>query len=123
MKRGFFLFFILSYFVFSGCASQMYAWKNYESSLYKYYKDPTQKEKFIKNLEKIIKKSERKGKVPPGIYAEYGYMLYESQRYPDAIVYFQKEKNLWPESQCFMNKMIENAERMMDNTFAVVVEE
>ncbi len=103
---------VLLMFLF-GCASQKYAWNGYDDSVYAYYKNPADKEKFIQRLKTIILNSERAGKVPPGIYAEYGYMFYENHNFSQAIIYFQKEHDLWPESRIFMEKMIKNAQSMM----------
>lgn len=97
-----------------GCASQRYAWNGYDASLYGYYKNPADKEKFIERLREIILKAEQTGKVPPGIYAEYGYTFYEKKDYGNAIAYFQKERDAWPESKSFMEKMILNAKSMME---------
>ena len=96
-----------------GCVSQRYDWHGYDDHLYSYYKDPNQKEKFIEQLKEAIVEGEKTGKIPPGMYAEYGYLCYEGQDYKDAITYFQKEYDLWPESQFFMAKMISNAKTML----------
>jgi len=48
--------------------------------------------------------------VPPGIYAEYGFALYEKGNFPDAIKFFKLESDKWPESRVLMAKMIRNAE-------------
>ncbi|MGR3310445.1 MAG: DUF4810 domain-containing protein [Candidatus Brocadiales bacterium] len=93
----------------SGCTTTKYHWGNYEKSLYKYYKDPSEVEKLAKSLDNMITKGESKGKVPPGIYAEYAYILYISKKPREAIMYFEKEKTLWPESSVFMDKMIDMA--------------
>lgn len=50
-------------------------------------------------LQGIIEQNETTGDtVPPGIYAEYGYSLFQIGEYPDAIQYFEKEKSAWAES-------------------------
>lgn len=98
----------------AGCASSntLYAWGGYNTVLYRHYKNPQDREAFVENLEEIIRKAEESGKkVPPGIYAEYGYALYEVGRYADASPYFRREMDEWPESRVFMEKMIRNAER------------
>ena len=69
---------------------------------------------FIKNLEQVIAKAEAKNKVPPGLYAEYGFVQYELENYSVAIDYFNREKALWPESIPFMDKMIINAQKMLN---------
>ena len=103
---------VIVFFV-SGCASTKYAWKGYDSDLYNHYKDPGQQEKFMEQIKEIIDNAEPKKTVPPGIYAEYGYLLYESKQYAEAITYFQKEKGLWPESKVLMDKMISNTEKLI----------
>jgi hypothetical protein len=97
----------------TGCATQRYTWHGYDDHLYAYYKDPATRDKFIEHLKETILKGEKNNNVPPGIYAEYGYMLYEKQDYSDSIIYFQKEHDLWPESRYFMKKMIDNAQKML----------
>lgn len=104
---------VLPLLFLAGCASQKYTWSGYDDSLYAYYKHPTDKEKFIERLQNAVLKAEQTGKVPPGLYAEYGYMLYEQKGYSDAIIYFKKEHDLWPESQMLMAKMIKNTETLM----------
>ena len=103
---------ILSFLV-SGCASTRYEWKGYDRTLYKHYKDPAHSEVFLEEIKEIVDYAETKKKVPPGMYAEYGYLLYEAHKYKEAIVYFKKEKELWPESQMLMDKMIINTDKLV----------
>lgn len=101
---------ILLLVVCSGCgASRKYMWKNYDSVLYRYYKNPAEKEVFLKSLKKIIDAGEKSNSVPPGLYAEYAYILYEMKKYPEAIVFFEKEKILWPMSSGIMDNMIKKS--------------
>jgi hypothetical protein len=96
----------------TGCAAQgQYAWQNYDQKLYNHYKNPAKSEQFIEDLRDIIQYGEESGKVPPGIYAEYGYVLYEQGNFPEAIEYFKKEQAKWPESNVIMTKMINNAQK------------
>jgi hypothetical protein len=101
-----------------GCATPThYAWGSYDDTLYSHYKNPQEREKFVENLKKVLLESEQDGrKVPPGINAEYGYALYEEGQYTEAVVYFQKERDLWPESRVLMEKMIRNAQRQKPAT-------
>lgn len=90
-----------------GCGpSTKYHWGNYENSLYRYYKNPSEVEEMSEALAIIIVKGERDGKVPPGLYAEYGYLLLVTGNTGEAVNYFEKEKNIWPESSMLMDKMI-----------------
>jgi hypothetical protein len=96
-----------------GCAaSTYYAWGGYDEALYAHYKNPQEREAFVANLKKVLLAAEQEGRrVPPGINAEYGYALYEEGQYVEAVVYFQKERDQWPESRVLMEKMIRNAQR------------
>jgi hypothetical protein len=96
----------------AGCAAQpRYTWCKYDCLLYDHYKNPVQNEEFIEALKEAVLKGEAAGQVPPGIYAEYGYVLYEQGNNPLAIQYFQKEADKWPESRVFMAKMITNVQK------------
>ena len=94
----------------SGCAApEKYHWGNYERSLYVYYKNPAELETLTESLANVITDGEARGKVPPGIYAEYAYILYTSGKTQESIGYFEKERKSWPESSVFMEKMINTA--------------
>jgi len=95
----------------SGCAQQAkYNWGSYPVSLYEYYKDATREPAYVAALEKIIKEESPKNKVPPGIFAEYGYVELQRGNTASAITYFEKEKVAWPESSGFMDSAIKLAQ-------------
>ena len=112
--------FIFILLLTSGCAQTHYSWNGYDQALYDHYQSPGEREKYIETLIIIIQKAEESGKIPPGLYAEYGYTFYEVGNYQQAAQYFQKESTLWPESRHFMSKMIRNAntqgKRAIENT-------
>jgi len=90
-----------------GCAAQRhYEWSDYDQKLYDYYKAPAQKEEFYNSVKEALAESESANKVPPGLYAEYGFLMYEQGNSLEAIRYYQKEADKWPESKFFMQKMI-----------------
>ncbi len=95
----------------TGCAKSRYSWNGYDDKLYSYYKTPAESDRFMEALQEIIQESEVEGTVPPGIYAEYGYMLYERGKFPDAVIWYSKELEKWPESRILMEKMIAMAEK------------
>lgn len=104
-----------------GCgAHTRYEWSGYDNMLYRHYKDPSNKDSFIKELKNIIDCSEPAGKVPPGIYAEYGYVMYEQGNNQQAVMYFQKEADKWPESRFFMTKLIANVNNRARNKKEIV---
>jgi hypothetical protein len=90
----------------SACAGNQtkYNWGNYSSALVAMDADPSTAGAYEAELAKIINSPD--GKVPPGIYAEYGYMLQSQGNTADALGMYQREKAAWPESAFFMNKMI-----------------
>ena len=90
----------------SGCAKTKYAWNGYDDRLYSYYKTPAESDRFMEALKETIQEAEAENRVPPGIYAEYGYMLYERRKFPDSALWFAKERDKWPESRFFMERMI-----------------
>lgn len=93
-----------------GCKPpQQYAWGSYESSLYRLAKDPTSFEDYGAKLLHQIQNGEAARQVPPGIYAEYGFFLLVSNKKTEAVLYFQKEKDKWPEAILLMDRMIKMA--------------
>lgn len=102
---------LLAIGILSGCTTVSdagYYWGNYSNTYYNYTKDPSDKTlaAHIAELENIITKSdEMELKVPPGLYAELGYIR---ERQGDASVsasYYQKEMELYPESKTFMQRL------------------
>jgi hypothetical protein len=64
-------------------------------------------EKHIIELEKIILDSETKQqRVAPGIYAEYAQLLYETNKPSEAKKYFLLEKQTYPESSIFIDRVL-----------------
>lgn len=111
MKKTAVIVLLCSIVALTGCASQQkYYWGNYESSLYQHYRNPGDVEDYSENLAGIIENGEQKGKkIPPGIYAEYGYILLVQGKNKEALAFFEREKQEWPESTYLMDSMIKNA--------------
>jgi hypothetical protein len=66
--------------------------------------------KHKQELEKIITESEKiKRAVPPGIYAELGYINLKANNTNEAVRLFQKESEIYPESKYFMDRLIKKA--------------
>ncbi len=98
--------------VLPGCAvnHQKYEWGKYDPSLYAYYKDPAKVAELTGSLAAVVKAAESKGvPVPPGVYAEYGYLLLQQGKSNEAIDLFKREETHWPESKIFMDRMIKVA--------------
>jgi hypothetical protein len=58
-------------------------------------------------LLKIMKKSKKKKiNVPPGVYCEYGYLMYQEDNFDEALKYYELEKETYPESKTFVDRLI-----------------
>ena len=104
-----------------GCVTHntKYDWGTYNPSLYSYYKDPTKAAELMVSLQAIINGANTgKGAVPPGVYAEYGYLRLQQGKSQDAIISFQAEEQRWPESKVFMDRMIQVASSQSQPTTA-----
>jgi hypothetical protein len=91
-----------------GCASpSIYHWGKFENGLHERYVslDHGQADAYL--LETIGAAEQQNLRVPPGAYADYGFLLFKRGDTKGAIAYFEKEKLLFPESSAFMTKLIE----------------
>jgi hypothetical protein len=111
MKRGLLAFVALSFLTLHGCASISeagYYWGNYAVTLYAYQKSPSPETlaQHEKELRDIIEYSDTKQlKVPPGIYAELGYIEQNRGDSATALRFYQEEMATYPESQAFLERL------------------
>lgn len=100
---------LCSIVILSGCAQRVYHWGEYEDSIHARYRDVSLdgQQKAFMMLERTIQEAERTGqRVPPGVYADYGYFLYRLNRPDEAIQAFRKEAELYRESRQLMESVI-----------------
>ncbi len=96
----------------SGCApSGLYYWGDYETSLFERYveNNPQHTDAYLSQT--LLEAEQQHRKVPPGVYADYGFLLYSRGDKAGAIANFQKERSLYPESLALMNKLIERIQQ------------
>lgn len=105
------VFVLLSLLAFSSCitTNTLYSWNNYEKASYKYLKNPN--EETVKELldcyQKIISNQTGTRKVvPPGIYADYGFLLIQQNRKSEGKAMLLKEVELYPESKVFVDRIL-----------------
>ena len=85
MTRKFSLCLLLLTGLLGACApATVYNWGDYEAGLYTYYKDPETLAALMNTLELAIEGGETDQRVPPGLYAEYGYLLIAKDRRDEA---------------------------------------
>lgn len=95
----------------TGCQSgkPLSYWGSYESLTYKSYSKPgdVPPETVILRLNEDLQKAAGLGLKPnPGIHAYLGYAYYEVGKPDEALKEFEAEKSLYPESACFMDRLI-----------------
>jgi hypothetical protein len=91
----------------------LYTWDKYDSASYSYLKKSDEKstENLIKIYEKIIKKQNgTRGMVPPGLYADYAFVLIQSNKIEEGKLMLQKEVELYPESKVFIDRIFKMLE-------------
>ncbi len=106
--------------LFSGCAARpakepMYYYGRYSHNLYTLEKHQTEEALLThrQGLEIIISEAgTRNLPIPPGIYAELGYIHFKANNHQEAITFFQAEAELYPESKILMDRLIENAQAL-----------
>ncbi len=90
----------------AACAPQApagYNWGSYSNSMIAMDQDPAATSVYEQSLAKIV--NGPSGSVPPGIYAEYGYMLQKRGDNGQAEAMYMREKSAWPVSAQFMDRM------------------
>ena len=83
----------------------LYDWGGYSQALNNYYGDPENLADYRATLVAIIDAGPGK-RIPPGIYAELGYLELAAGNSGEAKRLFEREKAAWPESAAFMDRMI-----------------
>ena len=95
----------------TGCTSKklLYSWSDYYNTSYKSLKfgDEKSMENLISTYQQIIKKQEgTRNTVPPGIYADYGFILLQTGETNEGIAMLNKEISLYPESKVFIDRIL-----------------
>lgn len=113
MKKNFYL--LTTIIILSSCTVQkpLYTWDKYEVSSYNYLKNSDEKstEALIETYRKIIDNQlGSRGVVPPGVYADYGYLLFQNNRTDEGRAMLMKEIQLYPESKTFIDRILKMIE-------------
>ena len=91
----------------------LYSWGNYQENMYGYVKTNTDKSlvELMNTYQVIIEKQTgERQTVPPGICADYGYLLYKQGKTEEGLSFLKKEIALYPESAVFISRIIKNLE-------------
>ncbi|WP_445945329.1 DUF4810 domain-containing protein [Shewanella sp.] len=99
----------------SGCAATkkpMYLYGDYSESFYALKREAGDETsgKWKSSLESIISDSNKQAmRVPPGVYANLGFIHLKANDNDKAVEYFELEKKIYPEAEIFMNNLIKKA--------------
>ncbi len=109
MKR--ILVFVFAVFLLASCTVQkpLYSWDRYESASYNFLKNSNEKSinDLIEAYQNIIEKQKgSRGVVPPGIYADYGFLLLQANKTAEGKEMLLKEMELYPESKIFIERIL-----------------
>lgn len=104
----------LVFLAFSCTSTQLYNWEDYQVDYYKYIKnaDTNSMDNLARTYEEIINdQDEARGVVPPGIYADYGWLLIEAGKTEEGKAMLRKEMELYPESKTFVGSILKRLEK------------
>lgn len=106
-----FFFPIVAGFLLYSCSVQrpLYSWYNTEDATYQYTKRGTDEllTKAMAQYELVIKKQKGSRQVtPPGVNAEYGFLLYKAGKKDEGISLMKEEIQLYPESEKYISRII-----------------
>lgn len=91
----------------------LYTWDKYEVTSYNYLKNNDEKstQALIETYQNIIEKQQgSRGVVPPGVYADYGFILLQDNKTDEGKAMLLKEVELYPESKTFIDRILKMIE-------------
>lgn len=109
MKKNLTLIFFVVLFASCTTTKPLYTWSKYDISSYNYLKNNNENttQELIDNYKAIIAKQKgTRHEVPPGIYADYGFILLQLGYYEEGNTMLEKEIKLYPESKIFIDRII-----------------
>ena len=92
----------------------LYSWSNYQDKSYNYLKNNQEKDlqELLETYKKIIDKQEGTRNVPPpGICADYGYLLLVNGKTSEGKALLMREVELYPESKIFIDRILKLTEK------------
>jgi hypothetical protein len=115
MKIRYILIGLVAALFLTSCATRtLYSWGNYDDTSYRYlkYNDEKSIEQLVKTYQQLIEKQKGTRKVvPPGIYADYGFILLQANKNEEAKAMLEKEIAFYPESKVFIDRILKMFEK------------
>jgi len=99
--------------IVSSCTTQqtLYNWGGYQDASYQYMKNNTEKdmEKLLARYQYLVENQKGGRKVvPPGIFADYGFLLVKQGKVEEGVKLMEMEVALYPESAVFVGRIIKS---------------
>ena len=100
----------------ASCKTQqpLYSWYDSEDATYKYTKRATDATlaNAMAQYEKVVKRQNGTRKtVPPGVNAEYGFLLCKAGKKTEGLALLREETKLYPESEKFISRIIKQLKK------------
>lgn len=116
MNKKLILFGALTALCLSSCMTEkrLYSWYDSEDATYQYTKKGTEETltKAMAQYEMVINKQKGvRQVVPPGINAEYGFLLFKAGKKQEGLALFRAEIQAYPESEKFISRIIKQLEK------------
>lgn len=110
------LFITITVIMLASCTVQkpLYTWDKYDVTSYNYLKNSDEKstQALIETYQNIIEKQQgSRGVVPPGVYADYGFILLQDNKTEEGKAMLLKEVELYPESKTFIDRILKMIEK------------
>lgn len=105
------IFISITVLLLASCTTQkpLYSWGKYEITSYNYLKNSDEKstQKLIETYQQIIEKQKgTRNAIPPGVCADYGFLLLQEGKTNEGKELLMKEIALYPESKVFINRIL-----------------
>lgn len=108
----------------SGCAfgpSGLYDWGQYEDSTYARLVEQDDGRAWSEIESTVVELQGRAGaRIPPGLFADYGYALFKRGQHQRAIECFEREMAMYPEATPLMKKLVEKVRQKQTEASASV---
>lgn len=92
----------------------LYSWYNYENANYQYNKRKTDelRDKLLEQYKLIVENQKgTRAQVPPGLCAEYGYLLCQLDKKTEGLGFLKQEIKFYPESETYISRIIKQLEQ------------
>ncbi|MCF0194109.1 MAG: DUF4810 domain-containing protein [Bacteroidaceae bacterium] len=98
----------------STSTTKLYSWHGYEDAAYKYAKKATDEARvnLLGEYAKMVEnQTATRATVPPGLLAEYGYLLISTGKRDEGLKMMKEEVALYPESETYVGRIIKQLEK------------